>query len=266
VRETRDARTAVHVDALLAHPPATVWRALTDPALLASWLMPNDFAPVVGHEFTFRAVPQPAAGFDGVVRCRVLALEPDRLLRISWRGGHLDTTVTWRLVPEGRGTRLLLDHEGFDPDDELQRRALRGLGSGWRGEILRRLGQLLGSGAPSRGGAHAAGPRAPRFGDGPRYRGDGTQRPDDVDRPDRGTARSRREETVMASGEGHDEAGAVEGANDVDDVKRKFREALERKQGKRSGGVADEGEDRRKVSEAHGPAHTQRQFRRKSGG
>ena len=68
----------------------------------------------------------------------------------------------------------------------------------------------------------------------------------------------------MGSGE-HDEAGAVEGA--PDEVRRKFREALERKQGKRSSGTAAaDGEDRSKVHEAHGPAHTQRQFRRKSGG
>ena len=55
--------------------------------------------------------------------------------------------------------------------------------------------------------------------------------------------------------------------SNVEDVKRKFREALERKQGKKSGGTgADEAEEHRKVTDAHGPAHTQRQFRRKSGG
>jgi hypothetical protein len=71
----------------------------------------------------------------------------------------------------------------------------------------------------------------------------------------------------MTSAEGHDESGAADGGADVDDLKRKFREALERKQGKgQNGAAADEGEDRRKVPEAHGPAHTQRQFRRKSGG
>lgn len=41
------------------HTPERVWRALTDPKALAAWLMPNDFAPVVGHRFTFRAPPQP---------------------------------------------------------------------------------------------------------------------------------------------------------------------------------------------------------------
>ena len=112
--------TSIEVDQYLPHEPATVWRALTDPERLGRWLMPTDFAPVVGHRFTFRTGPQP--GFDGTVRCEVLALEPERLLRWSWRGGTLDSTVTWTLSPEGRGTRLFLRHEGFDPDDPARQR------------------------------------------------------------------------------------------------------------------------------------------------
>jgi hypothetical protein len=66
--------------------------------------------------------------------------------------------------------------------------------------------------------------------------------------------------------EGRDDAGPTDGT-DVDDVKRKFREALERKHGNRSGAaMAEEAEGHQKVHDAHGPAHTQRQFRRKSGG
>src|SRR5262249_17808941 len=34
-------------------PPERVWRALTTPEELAQWLMPNDFAPKVGHKFQF---------------------------------------------------------------------------------------------------------------------------------------------------------------------------------------------------------------------
>jgi hypothetical protein len=70
----------------------------------------------------------------------------------------------------------------------------------------------------------------------------------------------------MDSPHGQNEGGTADGGNDVDDVKRKFREALERKQEKRSSGAIQDGEDRAKVTETHGPAHTQRQFRRKSGG
>lgn len=135
--------TAIRTDSFLPHPPEKVWRALTDPELLAAWLMPNDFQPHPGHRFTFRTDPVPAHGFDGIVRCEVLELVPPERLRISWAGGGLDTTVTWRLVPEGTGTRLFLDHEGFDSGDPGQQAALRVLGGGWRGHLARRLGKTL---------------------------------------------------------------------------------------------------------------------------
>ena len=85
---------AIETDAFLAHPPARVWRVLTDPDLLASWLMPNDLRAEVGHRFTFPTDPLPGQGFDGIVHCQVLALEQPRLLRISWVAGGIDTTVT----------------------------------------------------------------------------------------------------------------------------------------------------------------------------
>jgi uncharacterized protein YndB with AHSA1/START domain len=138
-----DART-VRVDEFLPHTPARVWKALTDPDLLAKWLMPNDFRPVVGHRFTFRTHPRPGTGFDGVVHCEVLAAEPERLLRYTWRGGSLDTTVTWTLAPEGRGTRLFLEHDGFDPDDPVQRFTHRILDGGWRSNVMSALRSVLG--------------------------------------------------------------------------------------------------------------------------
>ena len=129
--------TAIEVDQYLPHPPAKVWRALTDPDRLARWLMPTDFAPMVGHRFTFRTDPQP--GFDGIVRCEVLDLQPERLLRWSWCNGALNSTVTWTLTAEGHGTRLLLRHDGFDPDDPWQQQALRIMGGGWRSHVMRAL-------------------------------------------------------------------------------------------------------------------------------
>lgn len=93
------------------HAPPRVWRALTDPELLARWLMPNDFAPRVGHRFTFRTDPAP--GFDGVVNCEVLELEPNRTLAFSWKGGPIDTVVRISLIAEGDGTRLEMRQTGF---------------------------------------------------------------------------------------------------------------------------------------------------------
>ncbi|XXT16747.1 SRPBCC domain-containing protein [Sorangium sp. So ce429] len=50
------------------HPPELVWRALTEPALIAEWLMQNDLRLELGHRFTLRTDPAP--GLDGVVRQR----------------------------------------------------------------------------------------------------------------------------------------------------------------------------------------------------
>ncbi len=60
------------------------------------------------------------------------------------------------------------------------------------------------------------------------------------------------------------EAAAPKSEADLDDVKRKFREALERK---RDAHATTEGaKDTGRVHGSHGPAVSRRSFRRKSGG
>ncbi|MFC5815919.1 DUF5302 domain-containing protein [Nonomuraea harbinensis] len=52
-----------------------------------------------------------------------------------------------------------------------------------------------------------------------------------------------------------------------DEMKRKFREALERKRGQQAGsGGSGRSADHSKIHGAHGPAAGKRSFRRKSGG
>ncbi len=138
---TEEART-IRVTYEIPHPPAKVWRALTEPSLVASWLMENDIRPVVGHEFTFRTSPMP--GWDGVVRCRVLEAEAPKRLSYSWRGGApeslLDSVVTWTLTasPSG-GTELTLEHSGFLPRNAF---AFEAMGKGWRGKVGERLSDV----------------------------------------------------------------------------------------------------------------------------
>ena len=94
------------------HPPARVWQAITSSDALAAWLMPNDFEARVGHRFQFRTDPAP--GFDGIVHCEILELEEPQRMVWSWRGGPVDTTVTFELRPEADGTRLSFSQEGFE--------------------------------------------------------------------------------------------------------------------------------------------------------
>jgi Family of unknown function (DUF5302) len=64
-----------------------------------------------------------------------------------------------------------------------------------------------------------------------------------------------------AEGEGH----AQDAQPDLDEVKRKFREALDRKRAHATAGAEGQAQDTGKVHGAHGPASTRRSFRRKSG-
>ena len=54
-------------------------------------------------------------------------------------------------------------------------------------------------------------------------------------------------------------------APDLDETKRKFREALERKHQVHNDGQGKGGRDGSKINGAHGPAASRRNFRRKSG-
>ena len=75
----------------------------------------------------------------GNVPCEVLdAVEPVRLVHT-----FADWAPTWRLVAEGDGTRLFLDHSGFHLDQPDHRFALDAMGPGWRDEVLPQLVALL---------------------------------------------------------------------------------------------------------------------------
>ena len=113
----------------LHHAPEKVWRALTDPALLADWLLPViDLKLERGAAFTFKTQPYP--GWDGSVNCRLVEIEPHRKLSYTWVvGDMLDTVVTFALTPTASGTRLSLVQSGFKPD---QKKNVGGARYGWK--------------------------------------------------------------------------------------------------------------------------------------
>ncbi|HTV75094.1 MAG TPA: SRPBCC domain-containing protein [Candidatus Acidoferrales bacterium] len=111
----------VVVERDIPQPPEKVWRALTQPQLIAEWLMKNDFEPVVDHRFTLSA--------DwGAVEGRVLAVEPNKKLTYTWEAFGLESIVTWTLTPTSTGTHLRVEQSGFRPD---QQQAYHGAEAGW---------------------------------------------------------------------------------------------------------------------------------------
>jgi uncharacterized protein YndB with AHSA1/START domain len=126
----------------LPRAPEKVWRALTDPVLLAEWLLPvvaGNLEPRAA--FTFKTQPYP--GWDGTVNCRMLEIEPHKKLSYTWVvGDMLDTVVTFTLEPTASGTRLSLVQSGFKPD---QKQNFGGARYGWKmmgGKLVDLLGRI----------------------------------------------------------------------------------------------------------------------------
>jgi uncharacterized protein YndB with AHSA1/START domain len=115
-----DIRSVV-IEREMPFPAERIWRALTQPHLLAEWLMRTDFAPELGRAFKFH-------GDWGAVDGKVLQVEPGRSLAYSWDAMGLESTVTWTLTPTEGGTHLRMEQRGFRRDQE---QAYRGAIAGW---------------------------------------------------------------------------------------------------------------------------------------
>ena len=122
---TGEIRTLV-IEKEFAHPPEKVWRALTQGALIKEWLMDNDFQPVVGHKFSFRATP--VGTWRGVIESQVLVVEPNQKLSYSWGTLGVDTAVTWTLAATRTGTLLRMEQSGFGPEQDAN---YKGAKYGW---------------------------------------------------------------------------------------------------------------------------------------
>ena len=131
----------IEYEVRFAHPPERVWRALTDPAELSAWLLPNDFEAEPGHRFSFDARPE-----LGIIIGDVLDAEPPRLLRCQWAGAFGDTIVTFELAPEGSGTRLHVTHRGWTDDFRGYR---DGFDGGWQDKLATDLPALLALDGPT---------------------------------------------------------------------------------------------------------------------
>lgn len=136
------------VDEVLPHAPETIWKTLTDGALMKRWMMePTGFAPVVGNRFTYKT--KPAGAWDGTIHCEVLEVTPHQRFSYAWRGGDaanvgygskLDTVVTWTLTKVAAGTRLRLVHAGFvTPENDT---AFQNMSNGWK-TVLARIDQAI---------------------------------------------------------------------------------------------------------------------------
>jgi uncharacterized protein YndB with AHSA1/START domain len=88
----------------LMHPPAKVWRAITEPEHLREWApfdSDRNLGAVGTAQLTTVGAPKPV-----VSEAQVKRADEPKLLELDWGGREL----RWQLEPLGRGTRLTLWH------------------------------------------------------------------------------------------------------------------------------------------------------------
>lgn len=127
-----DGTRVVH-EARYPHPPERVWRALTDQAELAAWLMPNDFVARAGARSRFDARPT----HPEPIACEVLEVDPPRRLRTQWIVRGQPTTVTFELRAEGSDTVLRVEHDGLPSDEQID------FDGGWLGKLTEGIPLVL---------------------------------------------------------------------------------------------------------------------------
>ena len=130
-----DIERSIIIDA----PIQKVWDAVSTSEGLSAWLMPNDFQPVLGFEFTFRS--EPKNGWDGIVYCKVMELNPPERIGFTWTGNGMDQYVSFELVPlEKNATQFILVHSGWKAEHAMLREIMY---EGW-GYITEGLRKKIG--------------------------------------------------------------------------------------------------------------------------
>lgn len=125
---------------VLHAPLLRVWNALATAEGLASWLMRNDFQPIVGTRFTFRAEPQ--GDWNGIVECEVTHIEEPYRLAFTWSEAPnlAPTLVAFELHELDGKTEVCLVHSGRE---HLAEAYTSVLDQGWGCNMLQRLAALI---------------------------------------------------------------------------------------------------------------------------
>ncbi|MES4907916.1 MULTISPECIES: SRPBCC family protein [unclassified Streptomyces] len=100
---TEGGRSALRLERRIAHPPEEVWRALTEPALMAHWFPAEvRLEPRAGGRIDFVFPGSDVPDTHGTVT----ELDPPRVFAFTWG----DDQLRWELRPEADGCALTLTH------------------------------------------------------------------------------------------------------------------------------------------------------------
>ena len=136
--EEQEGRWRLRFERRLAHPPQTVWRAITEPEHLRAWFpfdVEGDRATGAPLRFVFRGGE--GEPFEG----RMVDFDAPRALELEWGGGE---RLRLEVRPDGDGSMLTL----LNTFDDLGKAARDG--AGWHGCLDGLAAHLDGAGAAER--------------------------------------------------------------------------------------------------------------------
>jgi uncharacterized protein YndB with AHSA1/START domain len=124
---------------VLNAPIRKVWDAVATAEGIAAWFMPNDFQPVVGHEFHLNAGP------FGMSPCKVTEVDPPHRLSFQW---GKDWTLTFELTDLDGKTEFTLIHGGWKADTvtefgEKHTIVRERMDQGWAKKVAQSLRELV---------------------------------------------------------------------------------------------------------------------------
>lgn len=130
----------VELDRFVPCTPAVVWRALTEPEIVEQWLVRSvGLRPQEGTTFILEIPSHP----PGEVSCEVSAAVPGERFTHSYTDLRAARptrwVVDWLLVPEGKGTRVVMTMSGFDSGDRQQMFARNAAERGYRNTLIPKL-------------------------------------------------------------------------------------------------------------------------------
>ncbi|MFQ5651661.1 MAG: SRPBCC domain-containing protein [bacterium] len=133
----------IRKEIMVGSPVLKVWKHLTDPNKLGTWLMPNDFEATAGKMFTFQC--EPKGDWDGVVLCEIQEIIPMKKLVFSWTTNviQVETKVTFTLQETKGQTRVELIHSGWDALPADKKELFEQFDCGWEIFFNQQLHELI---------------------------------------------------------------------------------------------------------------------------
>jgi activator of HSP90 ATPase len=126
--------STIHQETTFSAPPSRIYGALVDP---------KQFAEITGAPASGDSTEGAAfSAFGGHITGRHIELAPDKRVVQAWRAKTwpegVYSIVRFELLPEGKGTKLVFDHDGF-PEGQQDH-----LSNGWRSMYWDKIRAFIG--------------------------------------------------------------------------------------------------------------------------